>query len=54
MLYPPESYFMSKNEGVAKNVKPIHGRLYKWTENSFPLFLYLKPVEISKKCFNTI
>ena len=31
-----------------------HGRLYRWTENSFPFFLYLKPVEISKKCFNTI
>ena len=29
-----------------------HGRLYRWTENSFPFFLYLKPVEISKKCFN--
>ena len=26
-----------------------HGRLYRWTENSFPFFLYLKPVEISKK-----
>ena len=34
--------------------KIIHGRLYRWTENSFPFFLYLKPVEISKKCFNTI
>ena len=31
-----------------------HGHLYRWTENSFPFFLYLKPVEISKKCFNTI
>ena len=31
-----------------------HGRLYTWTENSFPFFLYLKPVEISKKCFNII
>ena len=29
-----------------------HGHLYRWTENSFPIFLYLKPVEISKKCFN--
>ena len=28
-----------------------HGRLYRWTENSFPFFLDLKPVEISKKCF---
>ena len=28
-----------------------HGRLYRWTENSFPFFLYLKPVEISKKMF---
>ena len=24
----------------------IHGRLYRWTENSFPFFLYLKPVEV--------
>ena len=32
----------------------IHGHLYRWTENSFPFFLYLKPVEILKKCFNTI
>ena len=31
-----------------------HGRLYRWTENSFPFFLYLKPVEISKKCFSII
>ena len=31
-----------------------HGRLYRWTENSFPFFLYLKPVEISNKCFNII
>ena len=31
-----------------------HGRLYRWTEISFPFFLYLKPVEISKKYFNTI
>ena len=31
-----------------------HGRLYRWMENSFPFFLYLKPVEISKKCFNII
>ena len=29
----------------------IHGRLYRWTENSFPFFLYLKPVEIPNKCF---
>ena len=28
-----------------------HGHLYRWTENSFPIFLYLKPVEISKKMF---
>ena len=34
--------------------KAKHGRLYRWTENSFPIFLYLKPVEISKKCFNII
>ena len=34
------------------NYDAIHGRLYRWTENSFPIFLYLKPVEISKKCFN--
>ena len=34
--------------------KSNHGRLYRWTENFFPFFLYLKPVEISKKCFNTI
>ena len=27
---------------------------FRWTENSFPFFLYLKPVEISKKCFNII
>ena len=32
--------------------RSMHGRLYRWTENSFPIFLYLKPVEISKKCFN--
>ena len=31
-----------------------HGHLYRWTENSFPFFLYLKPVEISKKGFNII
>ena len=31
-----------------------HGRLYRWTENSFPFFLSLKPVEMSKKCFNII
>ena len=31
-----------------------HGRLYRWTENSFQFFLYLKPVEIWKKCFNII
>ena len=31
-----------------------HGRLYTWTENSYPFFLYLKPVEISKKCFSII
>ena len=31
-----------------------HGRLYRWTENSFQFFLYLKPVEISNKCFNII
>ena len=31
-----------------------NGRLYRWTDNSFPFFLYLKPVEISKKCFNII
>ena len=24
-----------------------HGRLYRWTENSFPFFLYLKPVEVT-------
>ena len=29
-----------------------HGRLYRWTENTFPIFSYLKPVEISIKCFN--
>ena len=32
--------------------KLVHGRLYTWTENSSRFFLYLKPVEISKKCFN--
>ena len=31
--------------------RSIHGRLYRWTENSFPFFLYLKSVEISKKLF---
>ena len=31
-----------------------HGHLYRWMENSFPILLYLKPVEISKKCFNII
>ena len=30
----------------------MHGRLYRWTENSFPFFFYLQPVEISKKYFN--
>ena len=24
-----------------------HGRLYRWTENSFPFFLFLKPAEIN-------
>ena len=41
-------------EGVLRKSKLGHGRLYRWTENSFPFFLYLKPVEISKKCFNII
>ena len=31
-----------------------HGRLYRWTENSFPFFLYLKPVEIPNKFFSII
>ena len=35
-----------------KTTLTTHGRLYRWTENSFPFFLFLKPVEISKKCFN--
>ena len=29
--------------------KPMYGRLYTWMENSSRFFLYLKPVEISKK-----
>ena len=32
----------------------LHGHLYTWTENSSRFFLFLKPVEISKKCFNII
>ena len=32
----------------------IHGLLYRGTENSFQFVLYLKPVQISKKCFNII
>ena len=32
-------------------MKVGHGRLYRWTENSFPFLLFLKPVEISKKMF---
>ena len=43
-----------KKDGHAINMhsRLMHGRLYRWTENSFPFFLFLKPVEISKKCFN--
>ena len=41
--------------GISKFLNYLtHGHLYRWTENSFPFFLYLKPVEISKKCFNII
>ena len=39
---------------VVRNGLISHGRLYTWTENSSWFFLYLKPVEISKKCFNII
>ena len=41
-------------QGMQCPCKIVHGLLYRWTENSFPFFLYLKPVEISKKCFNII
>ena len=59
LLCPPSPLVpFSSKEGLSIAGIPIsmtnHGRLYRWTENSFPFFLFLKPVEISKKCFNTI
>ena len=44
------SYALVHRDGCTTS----HGPLYRWTENSFPFFLFLKPVEISKKCFNII
>ena len=44
----------NSNKKVHQLLVLNHGRLYRWTENSFPFFLYLKLVEISKKCFNII
>ena len=56
MLLATKKFFVSRASAKAprresttskNNNKLIHGRLYRWTENSFPFFLYLKPVKQS-------